>query len=72
MMKCVQQLGQNICVLSYSAMTNSLTLFVNRHQLLFWLSGPLDMPYSVELQCIGIFGGCIELNAHQTKGLTTE
>ena len=72
MMKCVQQLGRNVRVLPYSAMTNSLTLFVGRHQLLFWLSCPLDMPYSVELQCIGIFGGCIELNAHQTTGPTME
>ena len=42
------------------------------HRLLLSLSGPLDMPYSVELWCIGVFGGQVKLNTHQTTGLTME
>ena len=61
-MKCVWWFGRNICILWYSATTNFLTLLVGGHWLLFWLSGPLDMPYSVELQCVDAFGGCIKLN----------
>ena len=36
--------------------------FMGRHQLLLSLSGPLDMPYSVEPWCISTFDGHVKLN----------
>ena len=36
------------------------------------LSGPLDMPYSVELWCIGVFGGPVKLNTCWMMGPMTE
>ena len=53
-------------------MMNSLTLLVGRHWLLFLLSGPLDMPYSVESWCIDAFGSCVKLNTHWIMGPMTE
>ena len=50
----------------------SYLYFVGRHQLLLSLSGPLDLPYLVELWCIGAFGGHIKLNIRQMTGQTTE
>ena len=46
--------------------------YMGRHQLLLSISGPLDMPYSVEPWCISAFSGHIELSTHRTMGLTTE
>ena len=45
---------------------------MGRHQLLLQLSGPLDMPYSVELQCVGTFVDHVELNTHWMMGPVTE
>ena len=53
-------------------MTNSLSLLVGRHRLLYWPSGPFNMPYLVKLWCVGTFGDCVELNTRQTMGLMTE
>ena len=38
------------------------------HWLLLSLSGPLDMPYSVEPWCVSTFSGHVKLNTHQTMG----
>ena len=53
-------------------MMNSLFLLVGGHRLLYWPSGPFDMPYSVKPWCVGTFGDCIELNTHQMTGPTME
>ena len=42
--------------------------YMGRHQLLLSISGPLDMPYSVEPWCISAFGGHIELSTHLDNG----
>ena len=46
--------------------------FIGGHWLLLLLSGSLDMPYSVELWCIGVFSGPIKLNTCQMMGPMTE
>ena len=46
--------------------------FMGGNQLLLQLSGPLDMPYSVELQCVGTFVDHVELNTHWMMGPVTE
>ena len=46
--------------------------FIGGHWLLLSLGGPLDMPYSVELLCISVFGGPVKLNTCWTMGLMTE
>ena len=53
-------------------MMNSLSLLVGGHWLLYWPSGPFNMPYSVELWCVGTFGDHIELNTCRTTGVTME
>ena len=42
--------------------------FMGGHRLLLLLSGPLDMPHSVEAWCVSTFGGHIKLNTHQMTG----
>ena len=49
-------------------MTNSLSLLVGRHGLLYWPSGPFDTPYLVKPWCIGTFSDRIELNTCWTIG----
>ena len=38
----------------------SYLYFVGGHHLLLSLSGPLDLPYSVEQWCVGTFGGLVK------------
>ena len=53
-------------------MTNSLSLLVGGHGLLYWPDGPFDTPYSVKPWCVGTFGDRVELNTRRTMGLMTE
>ena len=47
-------------------------LLLGRHGLLYWPSGPFDMPHLVKPWCFGTFSGCVRLNTHRTMCLMME